>query len=90
MRLSILNVDKFIKENDVKEVNNTIFFIGNLPQPGGLFDPEIFGYFAEEEKYKFGYIDLKGYYIHPLVVINMMRMGSLGSLLLQHDSIKKK
>lgn len=90
MRLEILNVNKFIKENDVKEVNNTIFFVGNLPQAGGLFDPEIFGYFAEEEKYKYGYIDLKGNYIHPLVVINLMRMGSLGSLLLQHDSIKKK
>ena len=90
MRLGILDIDKFIKENEVKEVNNTIFFIGNLPQPGGLFDPEIFGYFAEEEKHKFGYIDLKDNYIHPLVMINLMRMGSLGSLLLQHDSIKKK
>jgi hypothetical protein len=90
MKLEILDINKFIKENDVKEVNNTIFFIGNLPQPGGLFDPEIFGYFTEEEKYKYGYIDLKDNYIHPLVVINLMRMGSLGSLLLQHDSIKKK
>lgn len=90
MRLDILDINKFIKENDVKEVNNTIFFIGNLAQPGGLFDPEIFGYFAEEEKYKYGYIDLKGKYVHPLVVINLMRMGSLGALLLQQDSIKKK
>lgn len=90
MKLEILNINKFIKENDVKEVNNTIFFIGNLPQPGGLFDPEIFGYFSEEEKFKYGYIDLKDNFIHPLVVINLMRMGSLGSLLLQHDSIKKK
>jgi len=90
MRLTILDINRFIRENDVKEVNNTIFFIGNLPQPGGLFDPEIFGYFAEEEKYKYGFIDLKTKYIHPLVVINLMRMGSLGSLLLQNDSIKKK
>lgn len=90
MKLEILDINKFIKENDVKEVTSTNFFIGNIAAEGGLFDPEIFGYFAEEEKNLYGYIDLKGQYIHPLVVINLMRMGSLGSILLQHDNIKKK
>lgn len=90
MRLEILDVNRFIKENEVKEVKNTIFYIGNLPAEGGLFDPEIFGYFAEEERRKFGYIDLKDNFIHPLVVINLMRMGSLGALLLQDDNPKKK
>lgn len=90
MRLEILDINRFIKENDVKEVTSTLFFTGNLASEGGVFDPEIFGYFQEEERHKFGYIDLRDIYLHPLVVINLSRMGSLGSILLQHDNPKKK
>ena len=90
MKLDILDIDRFIQENDVKEVTSTLFFTGNMAAENGLFDPNIFGFMPDEQKSLYGYIDLKDNYIHPLVVINLTRMGSLGSLLLQADSPKKK
>lgn len=90
MKLDILDIDRFIQENDVKEVTSTLFFTGNMAAENGLFDPNLFGFMPDEQKNLYGYIDLKDNYIHPLVVINLTRMGSLGSLLLQADSPKKK
>ncbi len=90
MKLDILDIDRFIQENDVKEVTSTLFFTGNMAAENGLFDPNIFGFMPDEQRNLYGYIDLKDNYIHPLVVINLTRMGSLGYLLLQADSPKKK
>ena len=30
MKLDILDIDRFIQENDVKEVTSTLFFTGNM------------------------------------------------------------
>ena len=83
MKLDLFNINDFITANHCPEVTNPIFwgYDGN-PTPDGLFSYELFGYSDEERKNTFGYIDLKGNYIHPLVYVIMnTKMGSLGKIL---------
>ena len=64
----LLNIEDFIKKNDVKEISNPIFFNQNkLPTSDGLLSNEIFGITKEERANRFGYIDLHGTFLHPLV-----------------------
>ena len=45
------------------------------------FSYELFGYSDDDRKSIFGYVDLKNYYLHPLIyLILMKRMGSLGKV----------
>ena len=59
MRLGILNIDKLIKNYNIKEVYNH-----NIQGAGSLFDPNIFGQ-GEQKKTKLGYINLYGNFIDP-------------------------
>ena len=44
LELKPLDVDGFIKVNDVKEITDPVFFSSkNMPAPGGLLSNEIFG-----------------------------------------------
>lgn len=44
MKTDIMNIDKFIKVNDIKEVSNPILFDkGYYPTTDGIFSYEIFG-----------------------------------------------
>ena len=82
MKLDLFNINDFIEANHCPEVTNPIFFnYDTTPTTDGLFSYELFGYTDEERKNTFGYIDLKGHYIHPIIwlMINK-RMGSLGDL----------
>lgn len=64
----LLDIEDFIKKNDVKEISNPIFFNQNkLPTSDGLLSNEIFGITKEERANRFGYIDLHGIFLHPLV-----------------------
>ena len=64
----LLDIEDFIKKNDVKEISNSIFFNQNkLPTSDGLLSNEIFGITKEERANRFGYIDLHGTFLHPLV-----------------------
>ena len=64
----LLDIEDFIKKNDVKEISNPIFFNQNkLPTSDGLLSNEIFGITKEERANRFGYIDLHGTFLHPLV-----------------------
>lgn len=83
MKIDIFNINDFIRVNHCKEVTNPIFFnFDKTPSIGGLFDPEIFGYTTEERKNMFGYIDLKGKFIHPAIykILNG-RMGSIRDII---------
>ena len=65
MYINILNVDKFIKEHDWKEVTVPNYFIPNTSEnhPDGLISDEIFGKPGTEDRKKmWGYISL-GYTI---------------------------
>ena len=66
LRLEILDVEKFVKVNECKQVSDPRPFIrDNIPSPEGLLSDEIFGLTKEERAGTFAYIDLHGYFIDP-------------------------
>jgi DNA-directed RNA polymerase beta' subunit len=70
MKLSLLNIEKYIRENNVKPVTSTNIFAirQNSFDPNGLWSEEIFGTVGSpERKVKFGYIDIGVNIIHPAV-----------------------
>lgn len=78
MKIDLLNMDTFIKRNDCPEVKNSVLFnFGNRPTDDGLLSIELFGQMgSDDRKNKFGYIDLKKKYLHPLtykILISMNR-----------------
>ena len=63
-----INVEKFVKANNIKQVRDPIFFIRDgVPTPEGLLSYEIFGITKEERANIYGYIDLGDWFLHPLV-----------------------
>lgn len=66
LNMEILDIDKFIKANDLREVTNPIFFVRDtIPTPDGLLSNEIFGITNEERTGIFAYISLNGTYLDP-------------------------
>ena len=66
LKFEILDQERFIKENDLKEITNPITFrTGNSPTPDGLLSNEIFGITQEERASIFAYINLKENFIQP-------------------------
>lgn len=67
MQLNMFPISKFVELNHCQEITNPIFFnFDKTPTANGLFSYEIFGYSEEERKNIFAYIDLHGWYIHPI------------------------
>lgn len=63
-----INVERFIKANNVQQVSDPIFFIRDMvPTPKGLLSNEIFGIVKEQRANTFAYIDLGDWFMHPLV-----------------------
>lgn len=75
-KLSIFDIDKFIKVNDLKEVTNPIYFAKpGVPTSDGLLSNEIFGINKEERSGIYAYIHLADeYFIHPLIYKTWCRM----------------
>lgn len=66
LRIEILNVEEFVKKNEVKCISDPRAFIRDgIPSPEGLVSNEIFGISNEERAGTFGYIDLYGWFIDP-------------------------
>lgn len=77
LTVKLRDVDDFIKKNDAKEVTNPVFFVKDgRPTPDGLLSYELFGITKEDRSNKWGYIDLQGHYLHPLVYKIWGRMDS--------------
>lgn len=77
IQVKLPDVEDFIKKNDAKEVTNPVFFIRNgVPTSDGLLSNELFGITKEERANIWGYIDLQGTYLHPLVYKLWGRMDS--------------
>ena len=75
--MELLDIEGFIKANDIQEINDPIFFVrDNIPTPTGLLSNEIFGITKEERSNIFGYIDLSEYFMHPLIYKLWSRMDS--------------
>ena len=66
LRLEILDVEKFVKVNDVKCVTNPRAFVRDgIASDDGLLSNTIFGVGTEERAGTYGYIDLHGKFIDP-------------------------
>ena len=77
LKTEVLDVEDFIKVNNVKEITDPIFFVRNgVPTPEGLLSNEIFGITKEDRANIFGYIDLHDWFLHPLAYIEWSRMDS--------------
>lgn len=76
-KTEVLDVEEFVKVNNVKEITDPIFFVKNgVPTPNGLLSNEIFGITKVERSNIFGYIDLHDWFLHPLAYIEWSRMDS--------------
>lgn len=82
LNVNLRDVDDFIKKNNVKEITNPVFFIRNgVPTSDGLLSNEIFGITKEERANIWGYIDLRGHYLHPFIYKIWSRMdGSIKNI----------
>ena len=68
MYTDIYNIEKFIKVNNIQQVTNPILLEkDNFPTADGLLSFDIFGRNQNDRKEIYGYIDLRGYFINPLV-----------------------
>ena len=68
LEIQLLDPDKLVKVNNLKEISDPIFFKrDNIPSELGLLSNEIFGNTVYERANIFAYIDLGGYYINPLI-----------------------
>lgn len=69
MELSVLDIEKFVKVNNLQPVTALTFFEATgAPTEGGLFSISIFGRpGSEDRRRRWAYIDLNGRFLHPLV-----------------------
>lgn len=68
LKLEILDVDKYIKENQFKPITNPVTFIRDgSPTPDGLLSNEIFGITKADRAGIFAYIDLHGIFLDPSI-----------------------
>ena len=66
LSLEICNVDRYVKENELQEITNPMFFIKTgVPAPDGLLSNEIFGITKEDREGTWAYINLNGLFIDP-------------------------
>ena len=77
LKMELLDIEDFVKKNDVEEITDPIFFIKDgVPSPKGLLSNEIFGITKEERSNIFGYIDLGDWFITPLAYKTWSSMDS--------------
>ena len=66
-QIRLLDVDRLVKVNNLKEVTNPVFFVkSGQPTSDGLLSNEIFGITKYDRANTFAYVDLKEYFIDPL------------------------
>lgn len=68
LRVDLIDPDRLVKVNDLKEVTNPVFFIRNsTPTSDGLLSNEIFGITKYDRANTFAYIDLHETFLNPLI-----------------------
>lgn len=77
MYLTMLNMDKFVKDNKLPEITDPIYLERKRPTPNGLFSYEIFGISQYDRSSIWAYIDLGARFLHPLAAINFKKYGSV-------------
>jgi len=83
MKLDIFNISAFVEANHCPQVTNPVFFnFDGTPTTDGLFSYELFGTTDKERQSIFGYIELNGHYINPLIyTLLTKRFGSIRDIL---------
>ena len=78
LRLEPLDVEKFIKMNELKPISNPVFFSrSGVPTTDGLLSNEIFGISKDDRTQIFAYINLAGEtFMHPLAYKTWCRLDS--------------
>lgn len=77
LKVELLDIDAFVKDNNLKEITNPIFFNqNNTPTPDGLLSNEIFGITKDSRATTFAYINLHGYFLTPLAYKIWQRIDS--------------
>lgn len=71
LKSDLLDIEKFIKINSLREVTNSIFIEKNSFTPDGVLSYEIFGTSIQERRTRMAYIDLHGHYMHPLAALKL-------------------
>jgi len=74
-KTEVLDVDKFIKNNMLKEVSNPVFFNGPTPTEDGLLSNEIFGITKTERAGIYAYINLGSQFIQPLIYKTLLKLN---------------
>lgn len=77
LKIDVYSMSKFIEVNasTMVEVKDPIYTDRNkIPTPTGLFSYEMFGTSPRDRKEIWGYIDLKGIYIHPKIHKTLKRV----------------
>ena len=68
LKADLIDPDKLVKVNDLKEITNPMFFERNFaPTPNGLLSNEIFGITKYDRANTFAYIDLYETFLNPLI-----------------------
>jgi len=75
--LKILNINKYISDNKLLEIHDTISFRDGKPTPTGLYSEIIFGSTKSDGFNKYAYINLGTVIIHPLIYKNLKRIKSI-------------
>ena len=68
LRIDLLDIDRLVKVNELKEITNPITFSkNNTPTSDGLLSNEIFGITMYDRMNTCAYIDLGGWFINPVL-----------------------
>ena len=77
MKINLVNVDEFVKTYQCLEVSNPVYFSNGKPTDNGLFSSTIFGELGtEERRTKFGYINLHGKFLQPIIYKVLVSLDS--------------
>lgn len=76
MKIWLLDEEKFVTLNNLKEVTNPISFEkGMIPTEDGLFSNSIFGMNVYDRRHNWAYIDLKQHYMNPKAYITLKALN---------------
>ena len=68
LRVDLIDPERLVKVNDLKEITNPIFFVRpGIPTSDGLLSNEIFGITKYDRANTFAYIDLHEAFFNPLI-----------------------
>ena len=76
MKIDILDIDKLVDVNNLKEVTSSHLFSTKMTfDDNGLLSNSIFGISRSDRLSTYAYIDLRKHFIHPHIYANVMKNG---------------